>query len=260
MFGKPIRSNAVVSLILLGFCVYIIQLFVQKDINLYIHPRYSIFAAVMCSLAVVILVAGILFDLQKRSVANSSPYKVQFLDVIVVIVLVLAFILPSQALSSKAIGRKSLNTPSYETKPKSTSVSDTCPETKPSSIEAWVYEISQYPINCYKGQSIELTGFVFEAPESPLPNDMYYLGRMVMSCCVIDARPYALPIKTGSFEKYPNETWLKVSGKLQPADVNGSIQLVLEPDSVDKVNNPDKPYDYINTPSRSNVQPLEPIQ
>jgi len=123
----------------------------------------------------------------------------------------------------------------------------------------WVYEISEYPINCYEGQSIELTGFVIEAVGNPLPNDMYYLGRVVMSCCVIDARPYALPIKRGNFESYPKETWLKVSGKLKAADVNGTVQLVISPKSVTKIDNPDQPYDYINVPSQTEIQPMQPV-
>jgi putative membrane protein len=258
MFGRYIKKSLVVSAILLGFCVYIIRLYLRNDINLYIHPRYSSFAVIMCSLSVMILLIGTFADLKKRIKPGRIHLNMQFLDVIVVVVLVLAFVLPSEALSSKAVGRKSVNTPSYDAQSHK-NIHTTCPETKPESIEVWVYEISQYPINCYKGQSIELTGFVFENPESPLPSNMYYLGRIVMSCCVIDARPYALPIKTGTFATYPDKTWLKVSGKLQPADVHGAIQLVIEPDTVTKVDGPNQPYDYINTPSESGIQPVQPL-
>jgi len=260
MFGKALKNSIVISLILFGFCAYIIKLYLQKDINLYIHPRYTGFSVIMSAIALVFLVLGIYFEARKRHIVKPPPSRTQLLDIVVVGVLALAFILPAQALSSKAIGRKSLNTPSYDTKSENAPFNTTCPDTKPASIEMWVYEISQYPINCYDGQPIELTGFVFEAPESPLPKDMYYLGRVVMSCCIIDARPYALPIKDGNFERYPKETWLKVSGKLRATDVNGSIQLVIEPESVVKVDDPSKPYDYINTRSMSDVQPLEPIQ
>lgn len=256
MFGKLMKSNVIISLILLGFCMYIIQLYLHKNINLYIHPRYSLFAVIMCVLSVLILLVDVFTNFKKHIKVGEARFKVQFLDIIVVIVLILAFVLPSKTLSSGAIGRKSTNTPSYE----KTTTDTACPGTKPSSIEIWVYEISQYPINCYEEQSIEIVGFVLKNPDSPLPGDMYYLGRVVMSCCVIDARPYALPVKTGKFEKYPDETWLKVSGKLQSTSMNGSTQLVIEPGSVVKVDNPDKPYDYINTPSQTEVQPLQPVQ
>lgn len=260
MFGKALNNSVVISLILIGFCVYIIKLYAQKDINLYIHPRYTGFSVVMPVIALVFLVLGIYFEARKHRTIKPAPSRAKLLDVIVVAVLALAFILPAQALSSKAIGRKSLNTPSYDNKSETTSLNTTCPETKPASIEEWVYEISEYPITCYAGQEIELTGFVFEAIEAPLPENMYYLGRLVISCCVIDARPYALPVNVGSFERYPEGTSLKVNGELRPQDVNGSVQLVIEPKSVVRIDNPDKPYDYINFPSLPDVQPLEPIQ
>jgi len=203
----------------------------------------------MSALAIIVLVIGIIVEFKKKRIAlHNHASSVHFLDILVVIVLGLAFMLPAQALSSKAIGRKSINTPSYDESTKINTINTPCPQTKPVSIEKWVYEINEYPINCYEGQSIELTGFVFEAFENPLPNDMYYLGRVVMSCCVIDARPYALPIKKANFISYPENTWLKVNGKLKADKVNGKIQLIISPDSVTKVSNPDKPYEYMNVP------------
>lgn len=259
MFGNRIKNNITISLVLMGFCIYIVKLYIQNDINLYIHPRYSIFALVMCLLALVILIIGMFLDLKKKSSAVYDKGKIQILDVLAVIILVLAFIMPPQALSSKAIETKTLNTPTYGSQSENTNDDIVCPETKPSSIEQWVYEISQYPINCYKGQSIELTGFVYEAPNNPLPRDMFYLGRLVISCCVIDASPYALPIKTGNFERYPADTWLKVNGKLVVADVNGTYLLVIEPKNIIKIDDPNKPYEYINTPSQDQLQTIEPI-
>lgn len=259
MFGKSIKSILLVNLLLLGFCIYIIKLYLENNINLYIHPRYSSFSVTMSAIAVLVLAIGTLIDIQKKSILKQGKTRIKILDIIVVFVLGLAFVLPAQVLSSKAIGRKPLNTPSYQAVSARKPASTPCPTVKPASIEGWVNGISQYPVHCYEGQTIELSGFVFESPENFLPNDMFYLGRVVMSCCVIDARPYALPIMTANFERFPSETWLKISGTLVVKEISGSNQLVIEPKNVDEINNPSKLYDYLNIPSMTEFQSIEPI-
>lgn len=262
MFGRLFSRNILVAALLLGFCVYVVLLFLRGQINLYIHPRYDMFSLIMAGYAIVLLLAGAVVELRGRAVKPRLRFRLNVVDILVVTVLALAFLLPAQALSSQAVARKALNTPRYEasqagggTGTKST----VCPETKPDSVEMWVDAISTSPINCYKGETIELTGFVLQVDDSPLPNDMYYLGRMVMSCCIVDARPFALPIQKDSFGTYPKDTWLTVKGKLQASKVNGSVQLVIEPESVQEIEDPTEPYDYINTPSVSPAAPLIPL-
>jgi uncharacterized repeat protein (TIGR03943 family) len=242
MFGKLPLAKWLSGLILLGYCGYVVKLYFSGDITLYTHPRYSLFSLAMCLIAIVVLADGLIYSYKSRAGLKQSVGRINWLNIIVVGVLMLALLLPPQVISSSIIGRKTLNLPSGGSSSQSNL---TCPATKPASIEGWVYEISQYPINCYLGQSIELTGFVLEATDNPLPADMYYLGRVVVSCCVVDAQPYALPIKTGDFQKYPLDTWLKVSGSLQADKVGDKVQLVVEPDSVNKIDPPENPYDYV---------------
>ncbi len=261
MFGKLFNRDLVIRVLLLGFCLYIIKLYVQDNITHYIHPRYAIFSVAMSGVAVLVLLTGAVLELKKRTRHKANNFSGRTVNSIVVVVLVLAFILPVKTLSSEAIERKSLNTPTYDEveseDSSSRKVEEKCPETKPDSLETWVFEISQNPAHCYVGQDIELTGFVYESDKDPLPSDMYYLGRIVMSCCAVDARPYALPIKKANFQSYPKETWLKVNGKLQLMKVGEKYQLVIEPASVEQVHNPKKPYDYINTPSNVELEPLQ---
>ncbi len=244
MFGK-LNKNLMISLVLLGFCVYIARLFAQKTITLYIHPRYIVFVVVMALVGAVVLTVGIVIQFRNHS-DKPERFSFKLVDAIVILVLALAFIVPAQTLSAKTIGSKTLNVPTDDGRTLTTKANQTCPSTKPNSIEKWVNEISKYPIVCYQGQPIALTGMVFEGKDS-LPQDMYYIGRVIVSCCIIDARPFALPIKRGSFPTYTNDTWLSVKGRLVTAKVNGKIRLVIEPTSVQRVANPQQPYEFINT-------------
>lgn len=247
MFGKILKNRLTISAILIGYCVYIIKLFVQNDIGLYIHPRYSIFSVVMSSIAVIILVLGLFLNKSSKQITSNIPFKSYFLDIIVISILVLAFVLPPSTLSTSAIGRKSLSSPTYDSQSDNALDDTACPINEAASLEEWVYDIGQYPISCNKGKSIELTGFVIDSTDNPLPSDMYYLGRVVMSCCIIDARPYVLPIKVGEFQRYPKKTWLIVTGTLRTAEINGKEQLVVEPKSVTETESPSQQYEYINS-------------
>lgn len=260
MSGKLKVPNYLISFLLLGFCLYIIRLFVQGNINLYIHPRYSMFSVVMSGIAIAILLYGLVIDFLNRSKAKSHSFLMP-LDAVVIVVLALAFILPARVLSSETIDRRSLNTPNYDNSEHGEALpfNAACPATKPASIEMWVHELSRYPLHCFKGQNIEITGFVFESDENKLPDSMFYLGRVVMSCCAVDVRPYALPILKGDVKNHPKDTWLKVSGKLEIAKVNDKFQLVIKPTEVEQIRDPSQPYEYLNTPSTELLEPIPTI-
>src|SRR3990167_11408768 len=248
MFGKKSLTALVASFVLLGFFVYILRLYATDNLNLYIHPRYTVFTVIMASLGLLLLLAGLV--LRYRSKLKYKQIRLTGLDAIVVIVVVLAVIMPPQVLSIDSVNRKTLTTPVGQ------GVRTTCPVSKPDTLEAWVSEIAQYPTNCYEDEPIEITGFVIDAPDEPLPDDMYYLGRIVLSCCVIDARPFALPIEAVNGQTYQAETWLRVSGVLKEATVNGQERLVIRPSSVDEIPPPEQQYDYINVGNPDQFSPL----
>lgn len=239
MFGKLLRHPVVIAMILLGLCIYIIQLFVTQTIALYIHPRYSWFAVIMCGIAAIILLYSLALELRHKYRDTSSGSTV--VNVIVVAIVIAALALPAQALSPGAMSQRTLKTLNYDGTP----MTKACPDERPETTQLWIDEMSQYPLWCYEGKSIELTGFVFEAPDSPLPANMYYLGQMVMSCCTIDLQPYGLPILKHEGYMYAPDTWLVVRGTLKKMQVQGKEQLVVAPESVQQAKKPDNPYRYI---------------
>lgn len=263
MFGKVLSHPVTITAVLLGFCAYIIRLFIEQKIILYIHPRYSAFALVMCSAAAIILLFGLYLELKKGKrlwTLKAIRPSGKVVNVIVIATLGLALILPAQTLSSDAVGRRSLKTPTYDT----TSVRESynyqqCPDVESINLalQAWVVLLSQYPMHCFEGKSIKLIGFVHESPDNPLPNDTYYLGRVVMSCCAIDAQPYALPVKKQEGIDYAKDTWFLVSGTLVKASVNGSTRLVVSPEHTKQLEDPKNPYEYIEGPS---ITPLKPAE
>ncbi|MFE6735478.1 TIGR03943 family putative permease subunit [Microbacterium sp. NPDC057650] len=89
----------------------------------------------------------------------------------------------------------------------------------------------------YDGATVTLTGFV-----TPSDGEKGALGltRMVITHCVIDARPASVPVdaKSGS---YKTGDWIEVTGTVK-AGAGGALRI--EPTSVKRVAEPKDPYEY----------------
>lgn len=250
MFGR-ITPGLGARIVLFLFCCLIVKLYMQQTITMYIHPRYMVFALVMALLGGALLLIGLL--VRPRGHKHHTAGKgIGFIDIIVVLVLLAAFVFPPKALSTSTVERKAITTSS------STSVASDqpCPDFRPETMDMWVFAASEYP-HCYEGKEITITGFVYQPIDSKLPSDMYYLGRVVMSCCVIDARPYTLPVKQGTFGEYAKDTWLAVTGKLEKFQIDGKTHLVIAPTSIQIVPSPDQPYEFLNG---QGIQPKAPLE
>lgn len=68
-----------------------------------------------------------------------------------------------------------------------------------------------------------------------------------MACCAIDAQPYVLPVEKVPEMTYEKDTWLRVKGKLTRKTIQGNNHLVIVPESIVRLDNPENPYEYINT-------------
>lgn len=88
----------------------------------------------------------------------------------------------------------------------------------------------------YDGSSVTLTGFVTPGGEADAVN----LTRMVITHCVIDAQPAAVPVSMDDTE-YGTGQWVEVSGTVK-ADADGTLSIV--PTSVVEIDEPGDPYEY----------------
>lgn len=89
----------------------------------------------------------------------------------------------------------------------------------------------------FDGAAVTLTGFVTPAAEGDVN-----LTRMVISHCVIDAQPAAVPVDgAGLDEQYETGQWIEVTGTVRASD-DGTLRI--EPSSVKKVDEPKDPYEY----------------
>lgn len=91
----------------------------------------------------------------------------------------------------------------------------------------------------YDGDQVTLTGFVTPSGEN---TDEVRLTRMVITHCVIDAQPAAIPVTIAlGADGIAVGDWIEVAGVIRVSDA-GTLQVV--PETVAAVDEPGDPYEY----------------
>ncbi|MEV6897535.1 TIGR03943 family protein [Amycolatopsis sp. NPDC051372] len=90
------------------------------------------------------------------------------------------------------------------------------------------------------GRTIGMSGFVVHEGSTTL------LARLVISCCAADAAPVTVHLKGGAADRFPSDTWLRVTGQVVPgtADENNSYTPDFVPATVERIAAPKDPYEY----------------
>lgn len=88
----------------------------------------------------------------------------------------------------------------------------------------------------YDGASVTLTGFVTPNDDA----DGVNLTRMIITHCVIDAQPAAVPVDVDATE-FDTGQWIEVTGTVK-ADDDGALRVI--PTSAVAVDEPGDPYEY----------------
>lgn len=82
--------------------------------------------------------------------------------------------------------------------------------------------------------------------DESLPRGYFVLFRFVISCCVADARPVALPVAYTEGNMPSSDDWVRVEGVLRVEEFRGRKALVIRAESVEKVEAPRDIYLYGN--------------
>ncbi|MDR6504647.1 TIGR03943 family putative permease subunit [Arthrobacter oryzae] len=94
------------------------------------------------------------------------------------------------------------------------------------------------------GKTATVTGFV--TPDKSDPENVFFAARFVVTCCAVDAQPIGLPVYApGWQDRFETDSWVTVSGGFRTNPSQASDQaLVMVPDSITPVPEPDSPYVY----------------
>ena len=94
----------------------------------------------------------------------------------------------------------------------------------------------------YVGREIEITGFVYK--DKTLKENEFIVGRFIMVCCAGDLQIAGLGCEGTNLETYPNDTWIKIKGKIKNDTSDGTEDPVIVVEHMEKDLNPDTSYVY----------------
>ena len=97
-------------------------------------------------------------------------------------------------------------------------------------------------LDAHVGQEARVVGFVYR--DDRFGPDSFLVARYTVSCCVADAAPIGLVVRTEEAESLESDSWVEVSGHFTRGDFNGSEIPVLSADSVRSTSQPEQPYLY----------------
>lgn len=221
-------------IVLLCSAIYVIQLGVNNKLDLYIHPRYIVFTLFFG--LVCFGLVGVNFVL--NGAVNAKILSKQNLPLL--IILFGGLLLPAQSLSSATVTQRSIDGITATTNP-TTSSELFSQSSRALSIQDWsrLLAANQNP-DFYANKNVEISGFIYDANQGP---NIVQLSRFVVTCCAVDAQPIGIPVLLEGWNNaYQEDQWLQVEGVFERQETANGELIVLVPDNVKEIEEPDNPY------------------
>ena len=94
----------------------------------------------------------------------------------------------------------------------------------------------------YSGTPVEILGFIYRHEDDP--KEIFFVGRLLLSCCYEDAFPQGLPVLLEDNEEWKNDQWILVKGNWDRQKFGDAERNVIIPETIESVEPPDDPYIY----------------
>ncbi len=264
-------------LTILFFSVFLIYLYHTHKLGIYIHPRYFNFTLVMSVIAAIFSLLGLIVELKNSKLSIDLKYIIGLVisiyiasqvtigyllvllfiflnnrknklfklgsisNLFVIIAISVMLVFPTKTLGSVTFDQRSidLNTLNTTNEEKISFGIDSSKY----NISDWIKSKSINPnLSEYVGKSVDVEGFVYKM--DGYPKNTFLVARFVVTCCAVDARPIGLPVESKELENLKADDWIRVKGKFEIRTILDVEDIVIVPDSIEKVNMPSNPYLY----------------
>lgn len=243
MVGKLIKSQWPTALLAI-ILAKIIWLYITGDIAYYIHPRYFDFAFTMSVFGLVAVAASTTYSIYSR---QFTPMRFGLLDGYVLAIAISLLLVAPVPLSVENTERRNIVTQAVgpdADKQDQVNQNFECPNTDLyTSMEQWITAINVYPDRCFDGEPFSARANFFDDNTQSLPPGLQYFGRMYISCCIVDAQPYALPVEVGD-RTFQKKQLYALEGRFELRTVNRNTIFVIVPTAITTADDPSGPYEY----------------
>ncbi|MGH0776500.1 TIGR03943 family putative permease subunit [Bacillus cereus] len=97
-------------------------------------------------------------------------------------------------------------------------------------------------VNGFKGKEITFTGFIYK--DKDVRGNKAVVARYGITCCIADASVWGVIVTGQNVEKFPEETWVKVTGILDKTTYKRMPFPLVKISKLEKINKPADPYVY----------------
>lgn len=235
--------NNIHKLVLIISAACIAQLALASQLTLYIHPRYILLTIILTCICLVVLIAH---SFMHPAADQTHSHRRGFMSVIsfipLCLVLCAALILPARPLTSSTVTQRSISSNGISSPAVSNQTNAIFSgSTKNYKLADWaqLIETNTDP-SYYENKPVRISGFIYDAD---LGTDTVWLARFVLTCCAVDARPVGIPVKIENWsDAYSEDDWIDVSGTIAFHSTAKGEQLVVIPESVSSIEEPENPY------------------
>lgn len=245
---KKFNKEIILRIIILScFTLFYFSIIINGKVLLYVHPRIKPFII----LAMIAMPIIALFSIKEGN--NSKRKKVKLYSYgIYLIPIVLGFFInfveidsttvkSTEITSTKVSDNTNLDkTEGYDSK-KEIKIENNVIEITTENYMSSLDEILTNP-NKYADKNIEIDGFVYR--DETMKENQFVVGKFVMVCCAADTQVVGLLSEYPGAKNFDNDTWVKVKGKLATGVYSGNQEIVIDVESIERDNNPDKSYVY----------------
>jgi putative membrane protein len=217
-------------------------------LTLYIHPRYIVFTVVMAVIAVIFAVAAVAvlpgqrehLDHDEDAPTTRRSRVLGWSHAALLITAALALlVVPPATLSPRMLQSRDIVSAGQRLDttdvPK---LQGSDPATF--SLKDWAGLLQQGGAESVLGQDISVSGYVLDQGEE----DVFFIARMTVTCCAVDAQPIGLPVYRPDWKSELREsTWIAVEGTfVEDVGRDGRHPALIQVDSLKRIDEPDNPY------------------
>jgi uncharacterized repeat protein (TIGR03943 family) len=218
-------------------------------LTLYVHPRYIVFTVVMAVVAGVLVLAAVAIlpgRLEQVDHDHSTPTpRDRTLGWFRLAVLIGAtfslLVVPPATLSPRMLQNRDVISagPRLDTKdvPK---LQGSDPATF--SLKDWAALLQQGGVESVLGQDVNVSGYVLDQGD----DNVFFIARMVITCCAVDAQPIGLPVYRPNWkDELRPSTWIAVEGTfVQATGRAGRYPALIQIGTLTRIDQPNNPYVY----------------
>ncbi len=221
-------------------------------LTLYVHPRYLIFTVVLSVIAVVTVVVAIArlgrdeeqdHDRHDHgSERGPSPTRRLFSwsKVAILVFAALALlVVPPATLTATTRQSRDLVTSGQSLDAEDATVLLGA-NSALFSVKDWATLLRQGGAEAVVGKDFDASGYVLDDGR----DDAFYLGRLSVRCCAVDAQPIGIPVyRPGWRQEVKPSDWVSVKGAfVENQDARGDDPAIVQVVSLSKIDEPDQPY------------------